>query len=244
MLRRFDRICFFSKYEQVKPHKHYSKQLIISNKRFTVFIDDKKIQTRSILIQSNIMHEVQYEDNIMFILMVDESSTLSDVMDQNYLEEEKYKNDLFKIEEDLMPYILQYDLNGIDQMIDTLFLSGMNEKREMNGCIERAIAYVSGIQTIDDTVYMKMVERSGYSQSRFSHLFKEIMKMDCRNYLLYKKFEKAFEYMMKNHMNITEAAIMAGFYSSSHMATAFKNHFGLSISEFMEAQKLRVNKAS
>ena len=53
-----------------------------------------------------------------------------------------------------------------------------------------------------------------------------------------KKFEKAFILMFVKGYSITDAAVGAGFSSSSHIATAFKNHFGISISKFVREQKI------
>ncbi len=87
-------------------------------------------------------------------------------------------------------------------------------------------------------MYDTVPQRLFLSKSRFLHLFKEEVGIDLKNYLLLKRMEKVYRAVIQKHMRITEAAIMAGFSSSSHFAEACKKHYGISLTDFMSAQKL------
>ena len=67
------------------------------------------------------------------------------------------------------------------------------------------------------------------SEGRFSHLFKEQAGMTFAAYLIYQRVMKTYVEII-NGKSITEAAIEAGFSSSTHFAETSKRLFGLSAS--------------
>jgi AraC-like DNA-binding protein len=72
------------------------------------------------------------------------------------------------------------------------------------------------------------------SQSRLSHLFKEVTGISLSRYLAMEKMRKGYIHFQK-HGNITEAAMHAGFDSPSHFAATCKRMFGISFSEFIKS---------
>ena len=239
MIYELDRISLLAKYEQPEIHRHYAKHFLISEIPFTAVIKGEKIVTRSVFIQSNVVHEIIYEtEETLFVMLIDETSTLSDVVDKKYLEDRSYLSDIEELEIKMMPYLKNKDLEQADKTAVLEIMGGEKSDRQMDPAILKALQYVKGLDTIDEDCFSRMAEKACLSKSRFSHLFKENMHIDCRNFLLQKKFEKAFILMFVKGYSITDAAVGAGFSSSSHIATAFKNHFGISISKFVREQKI------
>ena len=64
------------------------------------------------------------------------------------------------------------------------------------------------------------------SESRFSHLFVEQVGLPFRRYLLWKRLEKAVEYLAAG-ANLTTAAHQAGFADSAHFSRTFQRMFGI-----------------
>lgn len=65
------------------------------------------------------------------------------------------------------------------------------------------------------------------SPSRFRARFMEEMGIPFRRYRLWRRMAKVMSALSQGK-NLTEAAILSGFSSSSHLSTAFKSMFGLS----------------
>lgn len=243
MIYEWNRISLFAKYEQPEVHKHYAKHFLLSKNPFIAVVGKKRIHTRSIFIQSNIVHEILYDlaENL-FVMLIDESSNLSDAIDAKYLKGQCYLSDVEELEENVMPYLESGDLKKTDAKILSEILGEEKPKKALDPQIRDAICYAESLRTIDEECFSKMAEVACLSKSRFSHLFKENMHIDCKNFLLQKKFEKAFKLLLIEGYSITDAAMEAGFSSSSHIASAFKNHFGISISKFIKEQKIEVGK--
>lgn len=64
------------------------------------------------------------------------------------------------------------------------------------------------------------------SESRFSHLFKELMGITFAGFLQMRQLSYAY-YLIIKGMSVTEAALEAGFASSAHFAATHKRVFGL-----------------
>ena len=71
------------------------------------------------------------------------------------------------------------------------------------------------------------------SESKFSHLFKEQVGMTFAAYLIYQRIMHVYTQVV-NGKTITEAAIEAGFSSSSHFADVNRRVFGLPASDVIK----------
>lgn len=65
------------------------------------------------------------------------------------------------------------------------------------------------------------------SPSRFRARFMQEMGIPFRRYRLWRRMAKVMQALSESK-NLTEAALLAGFSSSSHLSTAFKSMFGIS----------------
>ena len=82
----------------------------------------------------------------------------------------------------------------------------------------------------------RLCETACLSQSRLSHLFRAETGNTLAGFLAFMKMRRAFEYAERG-MNLTDAAMYAGFDSSSHLAATCKRMFGISLSAFLRSQK-------
>lgn len=69
------------------------------------------------------------------------------------------------------------------------------------------------------------------SVSRFSHLFKEIMKVSPYQYIMNLRLGKAYEYLMYTDMNIMEVSEVTGFKDSLYFSKMFKRKYSFSPSK-------------
>ncbi|WFD11897.1 helix-turn-helix transcriptional regulator [Tepidibacter hydrothermalis] len=102
--------------------------------------------------------------------------------------------------------------------------------------IEKALAYISGLKTIQHSIVDDLSKRLYISKSKLSHLFKEQTGMTLHSYLAFEKLRKTYKYYHEG-LNITEACILAGFSSSSHCSATCKKMFGISLREVHKSIK-------
>lgn len=92
--------------------------------------------------------------------------------------------------------------------------------------IRSAIQYIRFMSSAELTC-KKAADAAGLSQGRFSHLFKKQVGMSFASYLIYQRIMHVYEAMFRGK-SITEAALEAGFSSSSHFADVNRRVFGIS----------------
>jgi AraC-like DNA-binding protein len=90
----------------------------------------------------------------------------------------------------------------------------------------------------------ELCERAGLSSSRFLHLFKEVTGVPLRRYRIWNRIGAAARAIAQGG-SLTEAAHGAGFSSSAHFSTAFRDMFGMMPSElFSRLRAAEVRAAS
>jgi AraC-like DNA-binding protein len=76
----------------------------------------------------------------------------------------------------------------------------------------------------------ELCQRAGLSSSRFLHLFKEVTGVPLRRYRIWNRIGAAARAVARGE-SLTEAAHGAGFSSSAHFSSAFRDMFGMTPSE-------------
>jgi AraC family transcriptional regulator of arabinose operon len=66
------------------------------------------------------------------------------------------------------------------------------------------------------------------SASRLSHLFRNEMGVNVKNYRLDRRLQLSAEMLVSTNMRIKEVAYLAGYSHCSSFVRAFKTHFGVS----------------
>lgn len=143
-----------------------------------------------------------------------------------------------------------FDLIGETAVIDVL--SGLAEGRIADGDGRKALAELLGIGTRADPdirilaalrrmreephrshSMAELGECAGLSASRFLHLFKAETGVPLRRYRLWNRMGAAVA-AFRVGMSLTDAAYAAGFASSAHFSTAFRDMFGMMPSELLK----------
>ena len=76
----------------------------------------------------------------------------------------------------------------------------------------------------------ELCKRAGLSSSRFLHLFKEVTGVPLRRYRIWNRIGAAAQAVAQGE-SLTDAAHYAGFSSSAHFSSAFRDMFGMMPSE-------------
>lgn len=107
---------------------------------------------------------------------------------------------------------------SVCRVTDERILSAMHYIRSMSS--EKI-----SCQQVSDAVHL--------SEGRFSHLFKEQVGMPFASYLIYQRILYAYTKILQGK-SITEAALEAGFASSSHFASINRRVFGITASNITQ----------
>ncbi len=240
VIHKANRLSLFANYKKVEEHRHFAKHILVADEPFLCIVEGKEYYLSSAFIQSNVNHLIDYKGNSpVFMMLIDETSSLSDSIDSKYLKGEVIASFPESIYSKSLEYLYDNNLKEMDQfLIDNLFnLESLSKK--LDDRISEVIDYIEKEETIDSDLFRRMVEMTSLSESRFSHLFKSEVGIDFKNYLLNKKIEKTVKYTLVEKMSITEASIMAGFSSSAHFSNACKSHYGISLSDFINFQNYK-----
>lgn len=234
-----DRIVLFAKYADPTPHKHFAKHILVSNKPFVCRVEQQEYMVRSIMIQSHIMHSIRKDANTpMVVFLIDETSALAKRINTMYLSEQNANSLPSQIETEVIKRIHNASgLNRIDEYVVSHFQKEGESNSDLDERILLVMQYIEECESVEADLYETLARKACLSKSRFLHLFKENVGIDLKNYLLLKRMEKAYQYVTEQQMSITQAAIRSGFSSASHFSEACKQHYGISLTDFIKAQK-------
>ena len=256
MIYKDDRIVFWARYDDPQAHKHFAKHVLISARPFTCTAEKESESLCSAVIQSNVMHCVRRnKDAPMAVFLIDTTSELSRIIDDELLKGKNFGALPIEIEKHLIRMLEDEEpLEAVDEyLVGTLAMHAKQKKRKANGAsvfgdtcksegernmdcrIAEAIRLIEQCESIESDAYDTIPRMLCLSKSRFLHLFKEKVGIDFKNYLLLKKLEKTCRCVIEKGMSITDAAILAGFSSSSHFATACKKYCGISFTDFLKS---------
>lgn len=115
-------------------------------------------------------------------------------------------------------------------------------KREsgMDARIEDILDYLERLDGIEGDIVEKLAARECLSKSRLSHLFTSSVGVSLHRYLSFMKLKKASTYIMQGR-SMTDAALLAGFDSSSHFSSTMRRMFGISLTDVQRSMKTAAN---
>ncbi len=230
-----DYLCMISDYGSPERHRHPTAHLVITDGgvlRCTV--GTAYSECEGIMIRPGAVHEIQ-ADGRMIVFLFANPSGITDLMQELFLTSSDYS----VLPEDAISEVKNIcRQNTGDMDIQILKLLGIysDEKLFADDRVLTAIAEIESSPSITRDMMKLLCQKTYLSQSRLSHLFKAETGNTLAGYLAFMKMRKAFEYA-ESGMNLTDAAMHAGFDSSSHLAATCKRMFGISLSAFLRSQK-------
>lgn len=238
-LYQYDHLLVFSAYKTPEMHSHLASHILLATEgELHCRINGQEIGCYGICIASDVSHTAYAEGGSMLMFLFDETSDHAKGLEENFLR----GKDFAVMEENLVEEMRQIwhkdqsDLRAVDEKI--LKLCGIQQERKINydERVIKILDIVREMETIDSDVMEQICDRVFLSKSRVSHLFKENVGIPLNRYLVLEKMRKAYEYFSRSG-NITEAALKAGFDSSSHYAATCKRMFGISFSDYARSTK-------
>lgn len=230
-----DYLCMISDYGSPERHQHPTAHLVIADEGvLRCKVGTAYSECAGIVIRSGAEHEIQADGRMIVFLLADPSG-ITELMNKRFLASSEHA----VLPEDIVSKGKKIcRRNDSDMDIQILKLLGIYSEKHITADerVLTAIAEIESASSITPDMMEHLCKTTFLSQSRLSHLFKAETGNTLAGYLAFMKMRKAFEYA-ESGMNLTDAAMHAGFDSSSHLAATCKRMFGISLSAFLRSQK-------
>ena len=102
--------------------------------------------------------------------------------------------------------------------------------------IEDALSHLESLDCITRGTIDELAVRACLSKSRLSHLFSQEMGISLHRYLAFAKMKLAARYASEG-ATLTDAAIRAGFDSSSHLSSTVRRMFGITLTDIIRSAR-------
>ena len=217
-------------YSDPQMHSHSAAHMMISlENEIEIITKNETIRCRGILIPSGVVHTANTNTNKILVFLFDNTTSIA-----NQIKNLDLLSDVVVDE-----VVNAYDCFEKSKKSDSCYREFM---KHLCGAVNLNISQetvmdkriVSALEYIQRNLHEPITcgEVANYvflSEGRFSHLFKEQVGMTFAAYLIYQRVMRTYTETI-NGKSITEAAIEAGFSSSTHFAETNKRLFGLSAS--------------
>ena len=218
---------------QPEEHKHGAAHIMVSIDG-TMRVASRNVEyvCRGIVIPSGIYHEVDTFGKNVLVFLYDSTTIVS-----------KQIKEIRSISEECCEAIVEVYLafekqcnaeNYCEFENDVLSHLGFETSicSEIDERIVSSMKYIRSRIT-EEITCEECAQNALLSQSRFSHLFKEQVGMTFASYVVYQRILYVYYEILRGRF-ITEAALEAGFCSSSHFADVNRRIFGISASSIIE----------
>lgn len=141
----------------------------------------------------------------------------------------------------LKPLTLEISGSDADQSIRSAvsILEAMrptNEQLQVDPRVAQSIAWIrSGRES--GFIVKDIAAEVDLSESRFSHLFTEFVRVPVRRYLLWLRLRDVL-HMLASAETLTEAAHNAGFADSAHLSRTFRNALGIAPTDLVKTSSV------
>ena len=245
--------AFLNKIE-TRSHHHWMLQVFLSlDTPLDLVVNGKTLSATWVLVNKNSIHRFSTKKMMHFTMLIENTSNLAKSLQQKYLNNEQdfvildnYRPDI--LQQVCSDFLADQSEEGYKKLVQTLcdLLSIEIKETKFD---KRIISLLQKLDECDCSEHtVEALAKEIYlSSSRLAHLFKEETGMPLKSYIVLHKLQKAYEILLEGKTSITDAAMMAGFDSPSHLAATNNSLMGLSArnllkdSEFLKVMRfLRV----
>ncbi len=226
-----DKISMLTDHLDASAHSHGMIQFFLClEDEMEIRVGKEKIKCACVLVNKNVRHSFKANNKIHFTCVIEPVSDIG--IGLNYiLQDKEYciiddgkANELKKI---AMAMRDTFDKETYTKLITRIYecfdITYLNKQFD-----DRILTFLKMLEhcSSDDHSIEEYANKLCISTSRLSHLFSEQVGITLKNYLTLHQLERAFQDLLAGK-RITEAALNAGFDSSSHFAFTVKRMMGL-----------------
>lgn len=229
-----DHIAFMSNKVDADDHSHNYIQITLGlEKGFMIHIEEKELLTKGIIVASNISHRLQGHNEWQLYLLINPESAFGEAIKRDLLN----KKEIYIIEDIDINKVIGNEINKIEtigsekyhsiisKLKEVLKISTIELNHKIDNRILEILVHIES-HPLEELTVKALSNIVFLSESRLSHLFKEEMGISITSYIVHEKLKKAFQLIFKG-LSITEAAIEAGFNSSSHFTRSARDKLGM-----------------
>ena len=222
-------ILIQSGYADPQKHRHMAAHIIISiGGNLIAKTDGSEYNCKGIMIPSGVSHAVHTQEASALVFLYDCTTDIARQITSIQCIPEAVCNIITSLYCDF----LQNDISECYHKFEAASLSQLGIKNtppsKMDERIISAMKYIRS--NLSESITCRDAARSAaLSQGRFSHLFRQQVGMTFSSYLIYQRILHVYSEIFHGK-SITEAALEAGFSSSSHFADVNRRIFGISAS--------------
>lgn len=215
-------------------HSHPAMQLFLSiEEKLDIEISDELFSCRCIVVNKSIRHAFNTKGRLHFSLIIEPTTMLAEQLckkmhSSGYLIYDREETE--NMQQQAKHLLQNHSIEGYHKFKKQLFkLLGVEQKAlKHDDRITELLALLDECSCDDHTI-TQFADKVALSKSRLSHLFKEQTGVPLKSYITLHQMEQAFIGMFRGE-SITEAALNAGFDTSSHFAATTKRLMGTSAS--------------
>ncbi len=201
-------------------HAHPALEIIIAKQgNFTLHTSKESlINIQYGLIKPNILHRLQAENCECEIIMVEPGfGVLKQILE--ILNTPQDKKNIIEIEP-----ILQSNIHraAIENWSKAAQLIATYDER-----ILHCIHLIKQNKTAKSLLLANLAKKVHLSPDRLSHLFKAQVGIPIQKFIIWNRLKTAVAFILKDQLNLTQAAHKAGFYDSAHFSKHFKEMLGI-----------------
>lgn len=225
-----DKVGMISDHLTTTEHSHWLIQLFLSlDGKLKINVEGEEIECYCITINHNVAHTFITDGKPYYTLVFGVTSQYENSLSA------KLENQSYWIWDEAGIEALQQSCqklvgNTTKEQYD-LFLNQLREYLEITKCPKqydkRIMELIESLEICDchDHAIALFAKKVNLSTSRLAHLFKEETGIPLKSYIGLHQMTKAFDLLL-NGQTITEAALLSGFDTPSHFATAVKRMTG------------------
>ncbi|AOP33202.1 hypothetical protein A0128_04630 [Leptospira tipperaryensis] len=202
----------------------------------------KWIRCRSAMAPPGAPSAIRFSGTYSAILFYEpDSSEIQDFIYENSVPQKNkvslHLKEEIKLLETIENLISIEDENQITERLEMIRVI-LNRKTETELRDQRLLQVIRMILSNPDENFSieELSEKIGLSPSRLAHLFKEEVGIPIRFFRTWFRLKAAILFI-KNGSSVTEAAVNAGFYDSSHFSNTFRKMFGFSPTDMFDPNR-------
>ncbi len=227
----------------VTEHSHPVIQLVLAVRSTFLSKDDTGNWTnkKGLLITPNYSHECDANDVPIISVDIDPESNLGEWILTNQLKNRPIldypSKDVATIDIDkFSEHLANEDWPAIRMIIENTFrYRQTHQTSQKDKRIQDVLDFIS--RNIDQNITSeKLLELAHLSESRLIHLFKKVMGLPIRNYILWHRLQIVVELILEGN-SLTATSYKAGFADQAHMTRTFTKMIGVPPSVIIKNSK-------
>lgn len=229
-----DRISMITNHINAKTHRHYMLQIFIGIEDMVdISINSQSIKCKFIVIDRNIPHSFSTNNKIYYSSLIDPTSVyaqkLMDIIGDNkyFVCDPVNYLQLLQQGKKLLYNSTKEEYEKFEQLINECLDISTNDKKYDARIIK--VFQILNSCGYNNLRIADLADAVAISHSRLSHLFKEQTGIPLKSYILLHQLELVFIELFAGK-NVTQASMLAGFDSPSHLASTVKRMMGMPVS--------------